>query len=74
MEKYPQPSQDYTTTPRLRDHAFDLLERDLSAFLSYDFVILIRALVYVALLQLCSCVRFYSPPYSGFDFDQLCMA
>jgi hypothetical protein len=35
---------EHITTPQLRDHTFDLLERDLSVFLSCDSVILIRAL------------------------------
>jgi hypothetical protein len=47
-------------------------------FLSCDSVILIRTLssllVCVVLLQLCSCVRFYSSPYFRFYFDQLCKA
>jgi hypothetical protein len=49
---------------QLRDSVttFDLVERDLRAFLSCDSVVLIRApsslLLCVVLLQLCSCVRF----------------
>jgi hypothetical protein len=70
-----QASQEHTTTLRLHDHIFDLLERDFSVFLSYDCVILIRVLssllMCVVLLQLCSCVRFYSP-HSRFYCDQLC--
>jgi hypothetical protein len=59
-----QASQEHTTTPRLRSHAFDLLMRDLSAFLSCDSIVLIcvlsSLLVCVVLLQLCSCVCFDS--------------
>jgi hypothetical protein len=71
-----QASQEHTTTPKLHDRAFDLLERDLNAFLSCDYVVLIHVLssllVCVVLLQLCSCLCFYLPPYSIFDCDQLC--
>jgi hypothetical protein len=43
MEEY-QAYFEHTTTPRLYDHAFDLLRRDLSALLRCDSVVLIRAL------------------------------
>ena len=49
MEQYLSITRVYYN-PRLRDHGFDLLERDLSAFLSCDSVILIRAL---SLLLVC---------------------
>jgi hypothetical protein len=35
---------EHPTTPKLRDDVFDLLERNLSAFLSCDSVVLIRVL------------------------------
>jgi hypothetical protein len=77
MEQYPSITRAYYNF-ETRDHTFDLLERDLSAFFSCDSVVLIRALssllVCVVLLQLCSCACFYSPPYSRFDCDQLCKA
>jgi hypothetical protein len=61
MEQYLSITRAYYN-PRLRDHGFDLLERDLSVFLSCDSAILIRALssllVSVVLLQLSSCVYF----------------
>jgi hypothetical protein len=61
------------------DHAVNLLEKDLSAFLSYGSVILIRALSLFCLCELlllcCALVCvFYSPPYSGFDCNHLCKA
>jgi hypothetical protein len=63
MEQVTQASQEpqeRTTTPKLHNDAFDLLERYLSTFLSCDFVVLIRALssllMCVVLLQLWSCV------------------
>ena len=61
MEQVTQASQEpqeCTTTPKLHNDAFELLERYLSMFLSCDFVVLIvRSLcLCVVLLQLCSCV------------------
>jgi hypothetical protein len=56
---------------------FDLLERDLSAFLRCDSVVLIRALsslLVCVVVALCSCVLIYSPPYSRFDCNHLCKA
>jgi hypothetical protein len=50
----------------------------MSTFLSCDSIVLIcvlsSLLVCLVLLHLCSCVRFYSRPYFGFDCDQLCKA
>jgi hypothetical protein len=43
---------EHTTTPNLYDHVVDLLERDLSMFLSCDSVVLICALFF------CLCVLF----------------
>jgi hypothetical protein len=47
---------EHTTTPRLRDHAVELLERDLSAFLSCNSVVFIRALFFLRLCAWCCCV------------------
>jgi hypothetical protein len=48
---------------------FDLLERDLGAFLSCNSVVLICVLSLFVCVRvvavLCSCVRFYSHTYSG---------
>jgi hypothetical protein len=68
---------EHTTTSNLCDHAVDLLERDLSAFLSFDSVILIHALsllLVCVIAALCSCAHLYSTPYYRFDYDHLCKA
>jgi hypothetical protein len=71
---YQKAYSEHTTTSNLCDHVVYLLERDLSAFLSYDSVVLICALSLLLVCVLCSCVHFYSPPYSGFNCNHLCKA
>jgi hypothetical protein len=67
---------DHTTTLNLCNHAVVLLERDLSTFLSCNSVIMFHALSLFTCVRvvaaLCSCVRFYSHPYSDFVCNQLC--
>jgi hypothetical protein len=69
---------EHTTTPNLCNHAFDLLERDLGVFLSCNSVVLFCALSLFTCVRvvalLCSGVRFYFHPYSGFDCKHLCKA
>jgi hypothetical protein len=66
---------EHTTTLNLYDHVGDLLERDLGMFFSCNSVVLICALSVFACVRvvatLCSCVHFYSLPYSGFDCNHL---
>jgi hypothetical protein len=75
MELSTQALFEHTTTLNLCDHAIVLLERDLSAFLSCNSVVVFRALslfTYVCVVvALCSCVLFYSHPYSDFVSYQL---
>jgi hypothetical protein len=69
---------EHTTTLNFCDHATVLLERDLSAFLSCNSIILFRALSLFTCVRvvvaLCSCVHFYSHSYSSFVCNQLCKA
>jgi hypothetical protein len=77
MERYTQASQEHTTTSRLRDHAFDLLERNLSAFLRCDSHFGSCALFFACVCGVTAIVVLYVfllPPYSRFNCDQLCKA
>jgi hypothetical protein len=57
---------EHTTTSNLCDHAVVLLERDLSAFLSGNFIVVFRVFSLFTCVRvvaaLCSCVSFYSHP------------
>jgi hypothetical protein len=66
---------EYTTTLTLRDHAFEVFERDLSAFsvsLLYQFIFALSSLHLRVCCGNCALVCvLYSLPYSGLDCDHL---